>query len=118
MRLPTFRELSAALLAMALTAFSGAGRAEARTSEPAAPPLALSVSLYCSSSAINCQAIASGGTGGYSFTWTNANEGLTDGSSSEAAPQCWSGHTRFTVSVTVTDGTAATATASKYFVCP
>jgi hypothetical protein len=118
MRLPTYRGLSVPSFVVALTAFSGAGTAEARPSAPAAHAQALSVSMNCEADAINCQAIAIGGTGGYAFTWTNANHGSTEGNSSEASPHCWSGHTKFTVSVTVTDGTAATATASRYFVCP
>lgn len=112
MRIPIFRTVSAVSLAVALSAFSGAGSAEA------APAHALSVSMYCESDAITCDAYASGGTGGYTFSWTNANEGGTSGNQSTAGPHCWSGHTRFTVSVTVTDGLGATATASKYFVCP
>ena len=118
MRLPTPHGVAAVGLAAALMALPGAGRAETRPSAAPVPAEAISVSLYCESDAIFCQAIASGGTGPYTFVWTNANEGYTEGSSSEAAPQCWSGHNKFTVSVTVTDGLGATGTASQYFVCP
>lgn len=118
MRLPTLRGISAASLVVALTAFHGGGRAEARPSAPAAPTQAISVSLYCEGDAIFCVAAASGGTGAYTFTWTNANVGYTSGNYSEASPHCWSGHSQFTVRVTVTDGTGASATASRYFVCP
>jgi hypothetical protein len=113
MRVPKFRAVTSAALAAALTAIPGAGRAETH-----AAPAAISVNLQCTSDSITCEAVAWGGTGAYSFVWTNAEEGYTEGSYSEAAPHCWSGHSKFTVSVTVTDGLGATGTASRYFVCP
>jgi hypothetical protein len=119
MRLPTWHAVSAAFLVVALTLLPGAGSAETRlTTPPAVPVTGISVTMYCDQSSILCQAVASGGSGSYNFVWTNANEGYTEGNSSEASPQCWSGHNKFTVSVSVTDGMGGSGSASKYFVCP
>ncbi|HEX6095006.1 MAG TPA: hypothetical protein VF432_01685 [Thermoanaerobaculia bacterium] len=103
---------------MVLTLLPGAGRAETGKTAPAVRTTGITVTMYCTSDSITCEAVATGGSGGYSFAWTNAELGYTEGNYSEAAPQCWSGHNKFTVSVTVTDGLGATGTASKYFVCP
>jgi hypothetical protein len=122
MRLPTWHAVSSVFVVGALTLLTGAGSAETRltrlTTPPAVPVTGISVTMYCEQDSILCQAVASGGGGSYNFVWTNANEGLTEGNSSEAAPQCWSGHNKFTVSVSVTDGLGGSGSASNYFVCP
>ncbi len=104
---------------VALTLLPGTASAETRlTTPPAVPVTGISVTMYCDQDSILCQAVASGGSGSYNFVWTNANEGETEGNTSEAAPHCWSGHDKFTVSVSVTDGMGGSGNASKYFVCP
>jgi hypothetical protein len=119
MRLPTWHAVSAAFLVVALTLLPGAGKAETGlTTPPAVPVTGISVTMYCTQDSITCEAVASGGSGSYDFVWTNANEGYTEGNYSEASPQCWSGHNKFTVSVSVTDGMGGSGGASKYFVCP
>lgn len=98
----------AALLAAGL----GAGWPEARASG-AAP---LSVTLDCGDPV--CVAEAAGGTGSYSFTWTNAHERYDSNGFSTADPIC-PGYPDFPdsyvyVSVTVTDSSGATASAGPY----
>jgi hypothetical protein len=117
MRLLTGRGVSAASLVVVLTLWAGAGAADLRQSAQVRTT-GITVTMQCTSDSISCEAVASGGSGSYTFVWNNASEGYTEGNYSEAAPYCWSGHNKFTVSVTVTDSLNATGTASKYFVCP
>jgi hypothetical protein len=77
--------------------------------------LPLTVSLICESF---CEAFASGGSGSDTFTWTHATEGFHDDSYSSATVQCPGNTHRVVVGVTVTDASAATATASEiYYGC-
>lgn len=109
--------LFAASLLLTLTLLP-ASAAETRPSSTPKPATGITVTMSCTQDSISCEAVASGGSGNYSFVWTNATEGVTDGNYSEAAPHCWSGHTKFTVSVAVTDDASGSGSASKYFVCP
>ena len=76
----------------------------------------LSVSVYCEAEAFYCSASASGGSGGYSFTWLNASEYTDADGYSEAGVYC--GSTKFvSVKATVTDSSGATATGSSSYYC-
>jgi hypothetical protein len=82
-----------------------------------APAGVLSVTMSCQSDASLCEAIASGGTGGYTWTWYGADETGGEEDSSVAVPHCW-GNSEIRVRVQVTDGNAAFATTSRLVSCP
>lgn len=80
-----------------------------------AAALAIST-MYCEPLGA-CEAWASGGTGGYSFTWTNAIEGDDYNGYSQAAPKCYSSNFTITVTATVTDSSGARASRSIRYPC-
>lgn len=101
MRLPILRTLSA--LAVAGSIGAGAPVTQKTSS-------ALSVTLICVDDAFSCEAYASGGSGVYNFTWTQAYEYERDGAYSAATPACTDYIGGLYVRVTVTDSNGATAT--------
>jgi hypothetical protein len=105
MRAVPARSFAALAMAAGLAAFAHA---------PAAPTSALSVSMYCEYG--YCEATASGGSGNYTWSWTNANPDNTTGQISTATP-CWT-YNNQTVLVTasVNDG-SSTASASRRYLC-
>lgn len=78
---------------------------------------ALSVSLSCEFDGHTCYAYASGGTGGYSFSWTKATEYYSEPGYSEALAHCGDYIGGVYIRVTVTDGLGATATAGRGVEC-
>lgn len=110
MRVTTLRILS--VLGVAGAVAAGAPTLAARTDASA-----LSVSLYCIDDSFTCDAYASGGSGGYSFTWTSATEYYSEPGYSAATPHCSDYIGGVYVRVKVTDGLGATATAGEGVNC-
>jgi hypothetical protein len=105
-----------------LLALGAAGSVAAGAPAPAptstrVDAVALSVSLSCELDGHTCYAYASGGTGGYSFSWTKATEYYSEPSYSEAIAHCGDYIGGVYVRVTVTDGLGATATAGRGVEC-
>jgi hypothetical protein len=82
-----------------------------KASTPSSP---LFLSMNCENG--YCEAVASGGSGVYSFSWTNAWEISEDMFLSSAEPACYTSGT-ITVSVRVTDSNGARATVSRPYSC-
>ncbi len=91
---------------------AGSGVAPAAASNP------LDVTLSCLPDALLCEAYASGGSGSYTFTWTNASEYYTEPGYSEAYPHCFDYVSGLLIKVKVTDSTGATDTAQRSMACP
>jgi hypothetical protein len=100
-----------AVLCVAGAMAAGFGVAPAAASDP------LNVTLSCQPDANMCQAYASGGSGSYTFTWTNASEYYSEPGYSEAYPHCFDYVSGLLVRVKVTDGTGATDTAQWPMAC-
>ena len=104
-----------------------AALAATASSAPAAPEMArasqfvtpLSVSMSCHIDGQTCEAMASGGSGEYSFEWSwpFVEQYDADGVSGGDVG-CYPYWGWRTVSVTVTDSWNATSSASQYFYCP
>lgn len=105
-RKPTFLALTVAA-AILVQAASPSGA-------DANPSSTLYVSMYCEYG--YCEATASGGSGNYTWSWTNANPDNTTGSISTATP-CWT-YNNQTVKVTATayDGVTSKS-ASRWYTC-
>lgn len=112
MRLPILRTLCA--LGVAALVAAGAPLAQTHAASVTASPL--SVELYCPAAGLLCEAYAAGGSGVYSFEWTNARDPYQDGAYSGAYRICPAGQYGVVVEVTVSDG-AAIATAGVAAVC-
>ena len=80
----------------------------------AAGPAATPLGVYLTCDPGFCEAYAEGGTGGYTYEWTNATELSDVGAYSTAYPNCPTGtgpHTWYVyVNVTVRDSSGATFT--------
>ncbi len=81
----------------------------------AASTNSLSVGMFCEPGGY-CEAQASGGTGGYSFTWDNAYELFDSDGWSIAEPACYVSGT-IQITVTVSDSSGAQAKAYDSYYC-
>lgn len=110
---PILRTLCAVALAGSL--------GEAAPTSVATAPLVtstLSVELSCRDDGSSCEAYATGGSGGYTFTWTNAIEWRNEYGYSAAIPQCTEIMRGVFVQVTVADSAGGTTTEGIGARCP
>lgn len=105
---------------MRAIAVAGSVGAGAPTSAATATPSAstLSVEMFCQDSGSSCEAYATGGSGGYTFTWTNAIEWRRESDYSAAVPQCSRFNKGVWVKVSVTDSSGGTVTGQIGARCP
>lgn len=102
------RSRTAVLLASLMAALTP-GLNDAQTST-------LSVSMSCQAGQDVCEAVATGGTGGYTWDWKSVAASVDNGDSSIAYLDC-AFNDYIKVIVTVTDGSNATASASRIYTC-